>query len=319
VPLDHATAALLEQVAATGAPALHEQTPEQARQAAPMITDLIGPGPQMAWVSEATLEAVGAGSFTVRALVPTGSPTAVLVYYHGGGWVLGDIEGYDTLARKLAVAANSVVVLVDYRKAPEHPHPAAVEDAWTALRWAGNQVEALAGARVPLVVAGDSAGGNLAAIMTHWSRDRPGPVVAAQVLVYPVTDADLSTSSYLDPENQLLLSRETMIWFWDHYVPDAAARVDPSVSPLRSPSLEGLPPAILLTAEFDVLRDEGEAYGDRLRSAGVSVTSRRFDGQMHAFFSMTNILPGSDDAIAYIAQELHYLLTVNHASASDHA
>jgi acetyl esterase len=208
--------------------------------------------------------------------------------------VIGEIAHADTLGRKLAERSSCAVVLVDYRLAPEHRYPTAVDDCWAGLQWtAANLAEITGRADAPLIVAGDSAGGNLAAIMALRARDAGGPEIALQVLVYPVTDADFDRPSYVDPENQLLLTRGAMVWFWDHYVPDAARRQEPDAAPLRAASLEGLPPAVVLTAEHDVLRDEGEAYAERLREAGVPVDFRRHEGQTHGFFTIL-LLPGSE-------------------------
>jgi acetyl esterase len=172
------------------------------------------------------------------------------------------------------------------------------------VAWAAGQMTEIAGGPVPLIVMGDSAGGNLSAVVAQKARDAAGPDLAAQVLIYPVTDADVDNRTYSDPENQLMLTREGMIWFWDHYAPDQASRGKPDVSPLRAESLAGLAPAIVLTAEHDVLREEGEAYAERLREAGVPVEHRRFPGQMHAFFTMANLLPGSADGLTYVTEQL---------------
>ena len=188
----------------------------------------------------------------------------MIVYLHGGGWATGSLDEYDTLARKLAERTGCAVVLVDYRLAPEHPFPAAADDVWVAVQWAGSHLEQLAGKRVPLLVAGDSAGGNLAAVVVQRAHAHKGPPIAMQVLIYPVTDCVMETASYLDPANQLLVTRDSVRWFWDLYVPDAARREHPSVSPMRAVDLSGLPPAVVLTAEYDVVRDEGEAYAARL-------------------------------------------------------
>jgi acetyl esterase len=246
----------------------------------------------------------GDNQFTVRVFVPRGESRAVLVYYHGGGWVIGSLAEYDTLARILAERTRSAVVLVDYRLAPEHRFPAAVDDARAALVWAIGQREELAVEGAPVVVAGDSAGGNLATVVARHAHRHGLGAVAAQVLVYPVTDSDFDTSTYRSPDNQLLLNRDSMVWFWDNYAPDAAVRSDPDASPLRAEDLTGLPPAIVATAEFDVLRDEGEAYAARLRDAGVPVEHRRFAGQMHGFFAMVNLLPGSAEAIDFVVDRL---------------
>ena len=237
-------------------------------------------------------------------LVPEGTPRGVFIYYHGGGWVIGgNIDEFDTLGRKLAAATRCAVVLVDYRLAPEHRYPVAVDDSYAALEWVAERVTDIAGADVPIIVGGDSAGGNLAAIMTQRSRDRGGPPIAFQALVYPVTDADFTTASYKNDENQLMLTTESMVWFWDHYLPDAKRRTETDASPLRAADLSGLPPAIVITAEYDVLRDEGEAYADRLEEAGVAVDRHRHAGQMHGFFTLL-MVPGHEEAIEQIATSI---------------
>lgn len=310
--LDAPSSALVEQAGSTGAPPLHELTPEQARDSYRAMAELVGPGPMMARVSETRIPVADGSTIALRLLVPAPEPPAVIVFFHGGGWVIGDIDTYDAVGRSLAAASGCAVVLVDYRKAPEHPFPAAVADAWAALTWVDDRLAALLGSRVPLIVAGDSAGGNLAALVALRARDEAGPSIAQQVLIYPVTDSDLDNDSYRDASNQLLLRRESMSWFWDHYLPDQAARTDASVSPLRAESLTGLPPTILITAEHDVLRDEGEAYAARLEAAGVRVTSRRFTGQLHGFFTLINVLPGSADAITYVARRIRDNLAGRH-------
>ncbi|QJY45432.1 alpha/beta hydrolase [Pseudonocardia broussonetiae] len=302
--LDAATTQFLTQMAGTGMKPLHEMTPLEARGLTAMLGDMYGPGPEMARVEDHVVEGPD-GSFPVRVLVPAGTPRGVLVYYHGGGWVIGALGEFDTLGRTLAERTGCAVVLVDYRLAPEDPYPAAVQDAWAAVQWAAGRVEDIAGSRVPLVVAGDSAGGNLAAVVSRRARDTGGPAIDLQVLVYPVTDCDLDNGSYRDPANQLMLSRDSMIWFWDLYAPSAASREDPDACPGRAADLAGLPPAVVLTAEHDVLRDEGEAYAARLRDAGVPVQQRMFEGQMHGFFTMVNILPGSAAGIGFVADAVH--------------
>jgi acetyl esterase len=304
MPLDEATAAYLARAAQAGAPPLTAGTPAQARTAYAGRRALIGPGPDLASTAESVLTSADGAQFRVRTLVPPGDVRALIVYYHGGGWVLGDIDDFDTLGRILATQLHAAMVMVDYRLAPEHPYPAASDDALAALRWASGRVTEITGGPVPVLVMGDSAGGNLAAVTALRARDEGGPHIDCQVLIYPVTDADFDTATYHDPANQLVLAREAMIWFWDHYVPDEARRSEPAASPLRAATLAGLPPAIVLTAEYDPLRDEGEAYADRLSADGVPVARRRFAGQMHGFVALPNVLPGSADAIAYLAAEL---------------
>jgi acetyl esterase len=204
------------------------------------------------------------------------------------------------------------VALVDYRLAPEHRYPTAVDDCYAGLEWVAARLADITGRPdAPLIVAGDSAGGNLSAVMAMRARDRSGPPIALQVLVYPVTDADLSRSSYVDDENQLLLTTDAMVWFWDHYVPDAARRREPDASPLHAEDLTGLPPAVVLTAEHDVLRDEGEAYAERLRAAGVPVDLRRHAGQMHGFFTLL-LLPGSERGYQQVVKAVRACL-IRHA------
>ncbi|OJY37799.1 MAG: esterase [Pseudonocardia sp. 73-21] len=306
--LDDATAGFLTQMAESGAKPLHEMTPDEARGLGGMLRDLYGPGPDVASVHDEKVANPDGTSFGIRVLVPEGTPRAVIVYYHGGGWVIGNIEESDTLGRQLANRTNAVVVLVDYRLAPEHRYPAAADDAWAALGWTAQRVTELAGADVPLVVMGDSAGGNLAAIVAQRAKAEGAPDIALQVLVYPVTDADVDNASYVDPANQLLLSRESMIWFWDHYAPDAASRANVDASPIQAADLSGLPPAVVLTAEHDPLRDEGEAYAAKLAAAGVPTEHRRFDGQMHGFFTMVNVLPGSAAGIDYAVEQIDRVL-----------
>ena len=290
--LDFATARLLKEMAEAGGTPLHESTVEEARAMFAGMAEMIGPAPSMHRVENHTL-VMPDGEVPVRVLTPLERPAGVIVYYHGGGWVIGSIDESDTVGRKLAERTSCTVVLVDYRLAPEHRYPVAVDDSYAALEWAGERVEELSRPGAPLFVAGDSAGGNLAAVMALRARDRGGPPIAAQILVYPVTDADFDRPSYTDPANRLLLTREGMGWFWDHYVPDAARRVEPDASPLRAADLAGLPPAVVLTAEHDVLRDEGEAYAERLEAAGVPVNFQRHEGQTHGFFTLL-MLPGSE-------------------------
>ena len=303
--LDQATTALLEQLAASGGRPLHELSPAEARGVMAAMRGEQAPGPDMASVRDTRIRASG-GFVPVRVLVPHDRPRGVIVYYHGGGWVIGGLADFDKLGRLLAHRTGCVVLLVDYRLAPEYRFPTAVDDAWAALRWADERRAELAhtispNTGAPLIVAGDSAGGNLSAIMALRARAAGGPPIALQVLVYPVTDCDLESTSYRDPANQLMVSRESMAWFWDHYAPDPEARLHPDASPLRSANFAGLPPAVILTAEHDVLRDEGELYATRLVKAGVPVRHQRFAGQMHGFFTMVDALPGAAAGLDYVA------------------
>jgi acetyl esterase len=274
--LDEATAALIAQ--ANGDPKVHQLTVAQARRLSRAAAGERALEPAAA--ADALVPVAG-GSIPVRLLLPGDAPRAVIVFYHGAGWVLGGLDECEPVGRTLAVATGCAVVCAGYRLAPEYRYPTAVEDAWAVLRWAAARAGEIAGAPVPLLVAGESAGGNLAAGGARRSAERGGPRVLLQVLIYPVTDCDTDGCSYTDPANQLLLDRDEMIWFWDQYAPDPAARAHPDASPLQAMFLTGVPPAVIVTAEHDVLRDEGELYAMRLVQAGVPVAHRRFAGQIH--------------------------------------
>ena len=311
--LDEATTALLKQLAGSGARPLHEMTPDEARGFTAALRGETGAGPELAAVRDTRIRVSG-GHAKLRILTPGPDPRGVIVYYHGGGWVLGDLDDSDLLGRRLAQRTGAVVILVDYRLAPEYRFPTAVDDSWAALLWADAHRAELAGPAAPLIVAGDSAGGNLAAVMTQRARSAGGPPIAAQVLAYPVTDCDLRTTSYLDPANELLLTRDSMIWFWDHYLPDQRARTHTDASPLCAANFAGLPPAVILTAEHDVLRDEGELYATRLVKARVPVRHQRFAGQMHGFFTMAGVLPGADAAMDFVVDGLEPYLAPSPAA-----
>jgi acetyl esterase len=307
--LDDATRALLDRIAALGAPPTHLLPVADARAAMRARQARLEPGPRMHVRADVDVPVDG-GRVRMRILSPAPHAPAVLVFLHGGGWALGDLDGFEPLARTLAAATGCTVVLPDYRLAPEHPFPAALTDAEAALRWVLAHRAELATAGAPVVVGGDSSGGNLAAVLCRRAAGQ-GLDVAAQVLVYPVTDSDLERPSYRAEENQTLVGRDAMAWFWDLYLPDRERRTDPDAAPLHAPSLAGLPPAVVLTAEHDVLRDEGEAYVDRLREAGVEVRHRRFAGQMHGFLGQIGVLPGSDDGVAFVAESLRDLLPLH--------
>ncbi len=226
-----------------------------------------------------------------------------VVYLHGGGWVVGSLESHDPLCRALAAHVPSVVVAVDYRLAPEHAFPAAVEDAWAATQWVSRNAAELGADPNRLVVAGDSAGGNLAAVVALRARDAGLPL-ALQVLIYPVTDADLDSSGYARLGEGLNLTRAKMEWYWGRYL-DGADGTHPEASPLRAADLAGLAPALVQTAEYDPLADEGAAYARRLREAGVPVTLTVYEGQIHGFIRLRTYCGGqADEAIAEIASAI---------------
>jgi acetyl esterase len=294
--LDPTLKTLLDGLAAAGGPALGTQSVAETRAA---FDNMPLPRKQIELASVENRKIPGpAGEIPVRIYQPHGAGVKpVLVYLHGGGWVIGTLDSYDATCRELAEGAGCVVVSVDYRLAPEHRYPAAPEDCYAGLQWVAANASRLGADAKRLAVGGDSAGGNLSAVVCQMARDRRGPSIRFQLLVYPVTDADFSRRSYVDNAEGYLLTTASMHWFWDHYVPNRAQRAEPYASPLRAADLSGLPPAWVCTAEFDPLRDEGEAYAKRLQQAGVSTTLTRFDGLIHGFISMGLVAPRAQAAV----------------------
>ncbi len=304
MPLHPQVQDLLARSAVAREPALTAQSPAEARETMRRGAEALQKPENLADV-RATAAIGPEGSIPTRVYTPQGAaPWPGLVWFHGGGWVMGDLDTHDALCRHLAIACEAVIVSVDYRLAPEHPFPAAVEDADAATRWVSENAAALGIDPGRLAVGGDSAGGNLATVVCLRARDRGGPAIRWQLLVYPITDCDLDTQSYRENGEGYALTRASMAWFWDHYVPDPAARMHPDASPLRAGDLAGLPPAHVLTAEYDPLRDEGEAYGRRLTEAGVRTRLERSPGMIHGFLRRTDELDASTVAIARIAQEM---------------
>jgi acetyl esterase len=243
-----------------------------------------------------------AGAIPVRIYTPEGKgPFPLVVFFHGGGWVFGSRDSHDGTCRALTNAIPAVVVSVDYRLAPEHPFPAAADDCYAATQWAADHAASINGEARRLAVAGDSAGGNLAAVVSLMARDRGGPKLAQQVLIYPVTNASFDTVSYLENGNGYFLTRDMMMWFWNHYAASPVARSHAYASPLRANDLSGVAPAFVLTAEYDPLRDEGEAYAARLRESGVAVQLRRYDAMFHGFFGMASLFPQAKEAMGEVA------------------
>jgi len=254
----------------------------------------------------------GAGQpMRARAYTPldaAAGPLPLVMFLHGGGWVAGDLDSHDAVCRALANASGCKVVAIDYRLAPEHKFPAAPLDGYAALRWLGAHATELGVDRQRIAIAGDSAGGNLAAAVTLMARDRRGPALAFQLLVYPVAHHAFDTPSYRDYAEGHLLTREGMRWNWNHYLPDATAGLDPLASPLLASDLRDLPPALVITAECDPLCDEAEAYAGRLAQAGVAVDCKRYDGTIHAFFTLGHVLDDGRAAVAYAGAALRRAL-----------
>jgi acetyl esterase len=310
MPLDPQVRTFLDQLAASGLPPVERLTPREARLQMEAGTIMLGRLPVVGRGEDHTLPGP-AGPLRVRLTAPAAgadAPVAGLVYFHGGGWVTGSLFSHEHLCRALALAAGVAVVSVDYRLAPEHPFPAAVDDAEAATCWIAREAAGLGIDPARLAVGGDSAGGNLAAVVARRLRDRGGPPLAAQVLLYPVIDADFETPSYLASADGYMLTRAGMMWYWDQYLPDHARRSDPNAAPLRAPDLAGLPPAVVATAEFDPLRDEGEAYARRLADAGVPVRRFVYDGLIHGFLRRYRLLDRGQPALDEIAGALRALV-----------
>ena len=304
MPLDDDVQMLINMLAAPGAPSLTSLSVEDARanmrnltslrtsvEDLPRIENLKIPGPH--------------GDIPARLFAPGTAPgLPILVYFHGGGWVLGDLDTHDGTCRSLAKLIDGIVISVDYRLAPEHKFPVALDDCYAAALWAVENAASIGGDPRRVAVGGDSAGGNLSACVALKSRDEGKPRLVHQLLVYPVTDARLDTASYRDNAEGYFLSRADMEWFWNHYLDKPEDGANPYASPLRSTDLRGLPSATIITAEFDPLRDEGESYGKKLKDAGVPVEVKRYDGVIHGFFSMGDVLAKGKVAMQHAADAL---------------
>ncbi len=268
---------------------LHTLAPQQVRKGQSLLLSQVRqmmPDFPIATVADRTIPGP-AGAIPVRQYTPVGEgPFPLVVFYHGGGWVLGDLNSHDVLCRGICHHAGAVVLAVDYRLAPEHPFPAAVEDADAALQWASAHTSELGADAARLAVCGDSAGGNLAAVVAQLARDRGGPQVRFQALIYPATDFTATFPSLEANASAPILPRETIDWFKGHYIADPAQMQLATASPMLSERMSDLPPAYILTAEYDPLCDEGEAYGAKLRDAGVPVVISRYDGMVHGFLAM---------------------------------
>jgi acetyl esterase len=308
MPLDPVAADYLELVARANLPT-PDGSPESIRELQVRRLALVPDSrPEVARVDDRSIPGP-AGDIPIRVYTPVGRPPfPIIVYFHGGGWVIGSLETHDGLARHLAVAAQGVVVSVEYRPAPEHPFPAAVHDAYAATAWVARNGAEVGGDGGRLAVAGDSAGGNLAAVVSLIARDRGEPDIGFQLLMCPITDCDFETVSYRDNASGYQLTRATMQWAWDRYIPSVDDRLNPYASPLRAASLADLPPAYVITTEFDPLKSEGQAYAHRLRDAGVPTVLRDYPGLLHAFVSLPGVYPQAVAAIRDAATTLREAL-----------
>jgi acetyl esterase len=313
------TQAWLDSLAAAGGPPLYELSPQDAREVLRGAQASVPVELMPADIEDRMIAGGPTGEVSIRIVRPQNATGAlpVIVHTHGGGWILGDKDTHDRLVRELANAAQAAVVFVNYTPAPEAHYPVQNEQAYTALEWVGAHGAEFGGDPTRIALFGDSVGGNMAAALTLMARARGGPGIAAQVLFYPVTDADFDTGSYQQYAQGPWLTRPAMQWFWDAYLPETGRRAEPTASPLRASidQLRGLPPALVVTDD-DVLRDEGEAYANRLAQAGVPVTQVRYGGTIHDFALLNPITetPAPREAIRQGAEFLRRAL--NSATAS---
>jgi acetyl esterase len=301
VPLDPQARTLIDLIDGAGGFALTpESDPQQLRD---LYAALAMPAAvAVDTVEDRTIPGPG-GEIPVRIYRTEGdAPKPVIVYYHGGGWVIGSIDTHDDGCRTFANAVDAVVVSVDYRLAPEHPFPAPIDDALAALRWVHRNATELGADPSRIAVAGDSAGGNLAAVVSQLARDDGGPELCFQLLIYPVVDHEFDSVSMNDNAEGYFLTRDAMRWFYSHYLNDPAEGDDPRVSPVRADDLSGLPPAFVITAEYDPLRDQGRSYAAAMAEAGTPVVATTYAGMFHGFFSMITYIDAGkvalDDAVA---------------------
>lgn len=302
MPLDPQARTVLDQLAALGRPPMERLTPAQARaqiEAAPRP-----PGPEVHKVEDRKIPGP-AGQVPVRVYTPGGpGPFGALVWFHGGGWVIGSISTTEGAVRHLVDQASCVAVSVDSRLAPEHKFPAAADDCYAATQWVFKNAASINVDPRRMAVGGDSAGGNLAAVAAVMARDRGGPPLSLQLLAYPVIERNFNRPSYRENAEGYLLTKAMMAWFWDQYLRSAADARHPYAAPIKAADLRGVAPALVLTAEFDPLRDEGEAYAQRLKEAGVPTTCTRYAGMIHGFFGMFTALDKSRQAIGQASDAL---------------
>ncbi|MBV9767999.1 MAG: alpha/beta hydrolase [Bryobacterales bacterium] len=304
----------LDQMAAIGGPPMEQMTPEEIRANRAAHADdmaaLAGPVQEVARVEDRSIPGL-AQPIPIRVYWPsTQKNLPALVYYHGGGFVIGTLDSVDRTCRALASASGCVVISVDYRLAPEHKFPAAVEDADAAVRYVAEHADDFDVDKNRIAVGGESAGGNLATVVCLLARDRGGPKIAFQLLVYPLTDYDDDRPSLQEFAEGYFLTRSMMDYFWGHYLPLPSEGHHPHASPIKAESLAGLPPAMIITAECDPIRDQGEAYAQRLREAGVPVSTKRYEGAIHVFFNLAGIVDSGQQAIADASRALRTALAV---------
>jgi acetyl esterase len=313
MPIDPKLQTILDADEALGLPPTEQQTPEQLRSGLAQLMAKFQPMPEYTGVTVEPRQIVQNGrTIPARIYTPPGKPPfPIVVLFHGGGWVNGSLDSHEPYCRALATEANAVVVSIDYRLAPEHRFPAGLEDCTDATLWVLAHAAELKGAPEQVLVGGDSAGATLATAVALLLRDRiDTPRLAGQILLYPVTaHYDPPTPSYLENSEGYGLTRNAMIWFWDHYLNDLSEATNPLVAPLLAPDLSNLPPAFVLTAQYDVLRDEGDAYAARLTEAGVPVTHLYVEGMNHGFAASPKEFPYLDQARTVLRSLANWIAT----------
>jgi acetyl esterase len=286
-------------------PGVYPPLPELRQQLRTMVTLMDEPAPPLARVEDIRIPGP-AGEIPARVYADSvgGAPLPVVAYFHGGGWVQGDLETHHGLCARLAKHAGVLVVAIDYRLAPEHKFPAAVDDCLAAYRWLRANGRDLDADTARVAVAGDSAGGNLSAVVSQLAASSGTPVPTCQVLIYPAVDFSLETDSHRELAEGHVIPRDRILWYSGQYLRSEADKTDLRAAPLRAQTLAGQPPALIVTAGFDPLRDEGKAYGDRLRKEGIDVVYREYPGEIHAFVSLTKAIPQGMAATLEIAEYL---------------
>ncbi len=315
--IDPQARAVLDHLARLGiAPVDRIPAPEARRQYRETRAPLRPPAPQLPLVRDLSADGE-TGSIPLRLYRPSDGILPALIYFHGGGWVVGDLDTHDVVCRQFAAQAGVIVVAVDYRLAPEHPFPAAVDDCWSATTWVAANSVSLGIDSARIAVGGDSAGGGLAAVMTLMARDASGPALAFQALVYPVTDLRTESVSYSKYGEGYGLTGNMMRWYVAQYAPTPEDVLDWRASPLLAASLSGVPPALVITAGLDPLRDEGEAYARRMEETGVAVDYMSLGGMVHGFLTMGGKIDTANRAVSHIASALRQCLASSSSMGSE--
>ncbi len=303
MPLDPQVKLILEQMAAVtkGTPPISSYSPAEYRAISEQNMMFSLEKEEVSQVHDVQIP-VDEGEIMARIYIPEGNGAyPVFLFYHGGGWMLGSVDSYDGMARMIANASGAIVVSVDYRLAPEHRFPVATEDCYQSLIWTKEHIEEYGGRQDCIIVGGDSAGGNLAAVVTLMAKERGGPSITGQVLIYPATSFTVSTPSMRENAKGYFLTKDMMNWLAYHYIHDED-RSSPYASPLIAEDVSGLPEAFVMTAEFDPLRDEGRLYADKLTAGGVSVQYKEYKGMIHGFVSMAAVIDQGKKAISHIGE-----------------